>query len=398
MATHISKKINKVERIAQKKVDEIEKLEYQKYNKYFTQAVQFLKKEKVLMYGGNAINDLMPKKLKFYEEQSLPDIDIFAVNAEQVAIRIVKKFQKMGYTYSGYNEALHENTFKVFVEGMQILDITDISPSLYKKLSIGKVKGEHGLYIANPEFLRMTLHMLMAHPFNAYRWPKVYKRLVYFYKTFPMKKCQVKQPPAKTTTREIDPLLVDAFKQWIYKNGYILFSGPEVAKHYGNTSSSDQRNIYVATDDVVKSAQEFLLTIPQDVRTANNITISSLFPDDKMFVDDHVFITARGRNVFGIYKTAECLSYVDIKTDKVRIASFHTMCETYMSMAFVDKSEQVMCMVKLLGNIQNELLKKPQNKIVFDQFVLECYGPYEGQATLRRRHIERIVNRRKMKI
>lgn len=396
MATHISKKINKVERIAQRKVDEIEKLEYQKYNKFFTQAVQFLKKEKVLMYGGNAINDLMPKKLKFYEEQSLPDIDIFAVNAEQVASRIVKQFQKLGHTYTSYNEALHENTFKVFVEGIQILDITNMTPALYKKLSVGKIKGDHGLYIANPDFLRMTLHLMMSQPFNAYRWPKVYKRLVYFYKTFPMKPCALEQK--SKTSREVDPTLVATFKEWAYKNDFVFFSGPEVTKHYEGSPSCDKRSIFAATDDVVKTAQDFLLNIPHDVRTENKITISDIIRGDNMFVDDHVIIKCNGRTVFAIYKTEECLSYINIKSEKMRMASFHTMCEIYMNMAFVDKSQYVKCMARFLGSMQTQLLKKSHKKAVFDQFVLECYGPYEGQATLRRRHIDRIVNRRKMKI
>jgi hypothetical protein len=384
---------NLIESIADKKVRDIELLEYHKYKKHFELAVTFLKKEKILMYGGNAINDLMPKRLKFYEEMSLPDIDIFAVNGKKLAARIVKKFQDRGFQYCGFKEALHENTYKVFIEGLQILDITDISSSIYKKLSTGRIKGDHGIYIANPEFLRMTLHLLMAHPFDAYRWPKVYKRLVHFYKQFPMKKCVTMQ--SLDTSYHIDERLVELFNGWVHKNGYVFFGGPEVMRYLALPYSDERRDIFVWDNDIVKVAQDFMLTIPDHIRRDLDLGISKLVKDDTLFVSDHVFITSRGRKLFGIYMTDYCTSYVNIGGFK--IASFHTLCETYMSMSFVDSSERINCIIHNLGAMQTALIKKPSKKKILDQFVLECYGPFETQATLRRKQIDRIMKRQEMK-
>lgn len=389
---NLSDKVKRIQSIAEKKIHDIEILEFQKYNKLFSQAVKFLKKEKVLMYGGSAINDLMPKKLKFYEPMSLPDIDIFALNAEQVAARIVKRFEDKGYQYCGFKEALHENTYKVFVEGMQILDITNITPQIYKKLSKGRVKGEHGLYVTNPEYLRMTLHTLMSLPFNAYRWPKVYKRLVYFYKTFPMKKCTTIE---KVNMPKIDDRVTTLFCEWARKHGYVFFGGPEVME-YIPFDSGDRRDIFVADDDLVKVAQDFLLQVPDDIRQELDMSISKLVPDDDMFVADHIFITSKGRRIFGIYKTDYCLSYVNIGGN--RIASFHTLCNMYMALYLAYPSDRVKCVVNSLGTLQSALIKKPSRKKIFDQFVLECYGPFETQATLRRKHMERIMKQQEMKM
>jgi len=50
-----------------KKQDSIQQHQYEKYISLFEIAIKFLKKQdRVLMYGGTAINSLMPKRYKFY--------------------------------------------------------------------------------------------------------------------------------------------------------------------------------------------------------------------------------------------------------------------------------------------------------------------------------------------
>ena len=73
MTILLDQQLKKIKSMAEKKALELEELQYEKYNVYFKSAIKFLKKEKVLMYGGSAINDLMPAKYKFYSERSLPD-------------------------------------------------------------------------------------------------------------------------------------------------------------------------------------------------------------------------------------------------------------------------------------------------------------------------------------
>ena len=74
--------INKnIENIALLKEEEIKNKNYDKYKYIFDEAINILKNMKVLLYGGTAINEFLPLNLKIYDEHTLPDIDIFSINA-----------------------------------------------------------------------------------------------------------------------------------------------------------------------------------------------------------------------------------------------------------------------------------------------------------------------------
>jgi hypothetical protein len=377
----------RIESIADKQVKHIEEMQYMKYNTYFKQVVAILRKEKVLLYGGTAINSLLPKKYKFYPEASLPDIDIFARNAKKVATRIVRIFEERGHKYASMREALHENTFKVFIEGVQILDITHVDAATYKILAKGKKKTDIGLYTTNPEFLRMTLHQLMSQPFDAYRWPKVYERIQNFYTAFPIKACK----DLTFKKFHIDADIVATFREWVNTKKYIYVDGAEVRKMYFNIPSiadDDRKSILVTGDNVATIAQEFIALLPKALRDTYGISVSDVSSHNDTLMSPYVYITQHGKRIFGIFSVNTCTSYV--KKDTLRIASFHTLCSFFLRLTFIEPSvSSHQCMSQNLGIVQVDMIKHPTKKKVLEQFVLECYGPHEGQITLRRKQLER---------
>ena len=391
-----TRQIIKIESIAERKIDEIQRIEYEKYHHLFQLAAKFIKKHRVLMYGGTAINDLMPKSQKFYSDTELPDIDVFAVNAKSVAKHMVKEYKKRGFEFASFREALHENTFKVFVEGIQVLDITNVSESVYKRLARGKLKGSMGLYLANPEYLRSTLHDMMAHPWDAYRWPKVYKRLMYFYKVMPMKKCS--HIPVPNIKHHIPEEAEEVFMKWAEEGEYVHFGGPEVDKEYFDKVLRYDRDIIVTVGKNVKAhAEELISKLPQDIRS--DFTISKVYDGDDLFAFDHVFVMYKGHKAFGIYQYKYCLSYVTLPN--IRIASYQAMCYIYQSMQFSTyehhKTDLIKCIMRMLGSIQLQIMDnatKSSKKKIMNQFVLTCYGPYEGLVTLRRKQMERMFDKK----
>jgi hypothetical protein len=392
--TAIERQLEKIKSIADRKADELERRQYEKYNPLFKLAVRFLKKEHVLMYGGSALNDLMPEKLKFYPEQTMPDIDVFTKNAKGVAHRVVQAYKKKGYELASFREALHENTYKVFVDGLQVLDISDVPEHVYKKLSRGSVKGSLGLKIVNPDFLRMSLHLMLSHPNDAHRWTKVYQRLVYFYTVFPPKKCPSHTKDEFKDKKGAPTELVEKFMAWLKDKPYVMFGGQQIQHMLFKTDSlafSWPKGTYadiLASENVVQVAERVIKDLGD-----KELKVSSKFEGD-MFVPEHVFVTYKNHKLFGIYHTDYCVSYVELH--KVRLASFHTLCELYMNFLFSSypqhSKEHLTCIINMLGAIQLKLIRKPSQKKLYQQFVLDCFGPQAGLITLRRQQIERIVN------
>lgn len=168
--------------------NEVLKKQYEDTKHILEEVDKFIKKKKLLIYGGYALNLLLPKQKKFYKEFTINDYDCFSKNAKSDAIELANHLKDLKYEYIKVKKALHENTYKIYVDFVQILDITQISPLLYdtfmdihnteKKTSIYKYYKDK--YTIVPfMFLISNLHYELARPSASYyRWDKIYHRLM----------------------------------------------------------------------------------------------------------------------------------------------------------------------------------------------------------------------------
>ena len=148
----------------------------------------FIKKKKLLIYGGYALNLLLPKKDKFYKDFTINDYDCFSTDAKNDALELAEKLKKMNYEFIKVRKALHENTYKVYVNFIQIIDITQMSADIYDAFfKIHKDEIKTSIYKYYTEkynivpfvFLISNLHYELARPISSYyRWDKVYNRLL----------------------------------------------------------------------------------------------------------------------------------------------------------------------------------------------------------------------------
>lgn len=159
-----------------------------KYKSLFDDVRKFIIKKKYMLYGGYAINLLLPKKYKFYKDYTLNDYDCYSIDAENDSYELASFLLKKGYKYIQVKKAQHQDTFKVYAEFIQIIDIThldkDIYNSLYqislieRKTNIYKYFKDLDLYIVPYMFLKRNLYYEMARPNeSSFRWEKIYKRL-----------------------------------------------------------------------------------------------------------------------------------------------------------------------------------------------------------------------------
>lgn len=151
---------------------------------------EFIKKKKLLLYGGYALNLLLPKKDKFYKDFTMNDYDCLSPSAKADATELSQILSNKNYEYIKIKHALHENTFKVYVNFVQILDITQIPRHLYNKfLNISESERSTPIYnyykgeylLAPIVFLKSNLHYELSRPLSSYfRWEKIYKRSLVF--------------------------------------------------------------------------------------------------------------------------------------------------------------------------------------------------------------------------
>lgn len=138
----------------------------------------FVSKHRLVVYGGTALNAVLPLKDRFYSpEYDLPDWDFFSDNPVHHAIAIADEVHKKTGSETFVTTAAHHGTYKVYADGVSIADITHVDTELLEVLRTHSLKRDNILY-SGPDYLRMAAYLELSRPRGQVdRWEKVMKRL-----------------------------------------------------------------------------------------------------------------------------------------------------------------------------------------------------------------------------
>lgn len=404
----MDKIIHKIHSIAKMKEELNEEKNFEKYSHIFETTREYLVHKPILIYGGTAINELLPSKLKIYKENTIPDIDLFATNARSFAKSLVKHFHSNGYDMktTTLSEALHPGTYKVYVDGIQVVDITNVSSMVYDRLYENSVVSAHGLRIVNPQFIRMSMHFIMSKgdPDSIYRWERALPRLMAFYKTFPPElsaACKslanVKVDDQDQVDRLPEHLITDTYSL-LRDSNFILFGTHELDILLGSDKRTHSRTvpsvIQMFSPESTNLA-DVAETLCKQIQTSRDgeydIKASNILKKD-LFIPEHVFLSCNGIRFAVIYHANECITYNEHRG--LKIAGIHTIIRMYLSMMlssrpyFEQYADSIECMVNALT--LKYLKERTRNNKLFKDVVSTCNGYYDGLITLRRDRIIRI--------
>lgn len=397
--------ILKLKDIAEKKASQVDESNFKKYGPLFDELIKFIKTKKCLLYGGYAINSILPKKLKFYGETMLPDLDVMSTDGEKLTKEVVAHFRKVGLKFTSSTEALHPGTHKVYSEGIQLLDITTITNKAYKRLSKNGVKLDSGLKTVDPYYLKMTLHILLSQPQDSSRWSKVLERLVAIYTTYPAntgvgcKKTFKSEADSLTASEDVLTAL-DESTNWFAEHEYVMFGTDvmvEMIDLLPNTKKllpSGRPFIFkgiapvsalVEKDETEQIAKKMLTMVGKDT-----FKLDVYQPDDFLPAHTHIVHIASGQPIISVYEAPACVSYINYKN--MRVASIHTLIRMTMCHEFSksDSASLYKCFSNVLAVlVLDTLAGKKQKSKLLEQFHVDCYGYQPGLVTLRRMRLNR---------
>lgn len=385
---NLEKQLHRIENIAEKKGEEIEKYNYDKYKYLYDICLKFLKKYDVLLYGGSAINELLPKKAKFYKEYELPDIDIFTYDAKKLIKELLIHFKKDHHIdLVTAKEALHENTFKVYSQGLQLLDITQISKEDFQILKKNAMPTSLHIKSVNVEFLKYTLHTLSAQSYDSHRWTKVYERMLKFYEYYPP------NYPCKLNLNDYYLSMPDDIYQLIHKfiqDNKLPSFGWDVIHRYLNDDKLYMKLYQMIHIEEAKPIQYVfyegsLKNIEKDVLSKiKDLSVVERYKGDT-FLPGYIVFGYEQEKCLYIFETKSCLSMLQFKEDY--ILSIHSILTIFYAMYLSGQSKELLCILQFLTAVlfKNLLSRKK----LFNNFVLECYGKQHGIITLRRERIKR---------
>ena len=159
--------------------------------------IKFVKQKRCLIYGGYALNSILPQKDRFYDKLEIPDVDFFSPSAKQHAIELADYFMRSGFNYVEVRSGIHYETFKVYVNFIPVADITEVPKKLFSRMKrMSEEERKQIMYflpgfdlpVAPLAFLRLSMHLELSRPEGfVERWVKVYKRMTLLYDYYPIK-------------------------------------------------------------------------------------------------------------------------------------------------------------------------------------------------------------------
>lgn len=361
----------------------------------------FIKDNKLVCYGGTAINNILPKRDQFYNfDIEMPDYDFFSSNAMSDAKKLADVYKQQGYDEVLATAGTHYGTYKVFVNFIPVADITQMSKEVYdvvqkEAINVAQIK------YTPPDFLRMLMYLELSRPGgDVSRWEKVQKRLNALNKNYPLKlkscaagKLQSGFKFNKEKALKIHKCIRDA----VTDNGFIFFGGYATYLYSRFMSSSiknkfDRENSQfdIIAKDVNRAAiliKERLMDKYIDETKIKIIEHDPVGSITLQIVPEHTEIKVDNQTVCLIYKPVNCHSYNEIEVDKVKykIATIDTMLSFFLSFIYSKRDyfnrERILCMADFLYNVQQK--NRLSQKGILKRFNIDCYGTGVTKEDLR---------------
>lgn len=354
---------------------------------------QFVRRKKLLLYGGFSINFLLPPKSKIYKKRVVKDYDCFSKNALADANELANILKKKGFKYIKVSKALHENTFKVFAEFISVLDITQVKDFLFDKLfEISRDENKLFKFVKNMRypvvpytFLISKLHFELARPINSYfRWDKIYVRLQKFatlikrdYKTI-----KFEQGIVEPGWEKVEKCLLQYIKaeKIPIVNEYALRFHGFHGTHGNKIVPSN--NISIISDECLATTNKLLALLKQKFGKNMNFVMIATKPPEEIMNDGYNIHcqeknTGKERLLISVIDTkTECFSTVNKKGYEV--GTYNTIMYFMYSQYLIEKmtsikSDMISKIIYMENYIQSIIIKHPKELLS-----KSCYGYKNG--------------------
>lgn len=359
----------------------------------------FLKKKKLVCYGGTAINNILPLEDQFYDKNvEIPDYDFYSHRALEDAKELADIYYNAGFQEVEAKSGVHHGTYKVYVNFLPVADITFLEKSLFHRVQKDAIR-VYGILYCPPNFLRMNMYLELSRPSgDISRWEKVLKRLILLNKNYPLrgKHCDPKEfqrqfeKKDQTKEKHLYYIVRDSF----IDQGLVFFGG-YASFLYSTYMPAKQQKIFQKVPDFDVLAEEpeqaaMLLKERLEDFDYTGIKITKHEGIGEL-IAPHYEIKVKINNieetVAFIYKPLACHSYnvIEKGNKSIRVATIDTIISFYFAFYYSDRDyydeNRILCMAQYLFDVQQR--NRLQQKGLLRRFSINCYGKQETLEDMR---------------
>lgn len=351
---------------------------------------KFIKRNKLICYGGTAINNILPKEDQFYNNSiELPDYDFFSPTPLKHAKELADIYYDKGFIEVEAKSGVHSGTFKVYVNYIPVADITYLNHTLFKAIKKKSIKRDK-IFYAPPNFLRMSMYLELSRPDgNVTRWEKVLKRLSLLNKNYPLTKNICKNTSFEkliqygTKSNHKTHIKKDIYKillNFFITHKCVLF-GMYAGGMYYNTYKRKTKTIKKIPDfDILYEDPDELSIMLKKKLKKNGYENIEIIKHEEIddVIPEYIDLKLNNKTLVYIFKPIACHSYnvINIKDKKVRIASLETILSFYLAFLFLKDSNykinRLLCASSYLFRMMRH--RKPDLTGIFKRFNINCIG------------------------
>jgi hypothetical protein len=361
----------------------------------------FLKRKKLIVYGGTAINAILPREDQFYDrEYELPDYDFFSTHPLEDTKELCDIYLKEGFLEVEGKSGVHEGTYKVFVNFIPVADITYLHRDIYSAVKREAISVA-GIYYCPPNYLRMSMYLELSRPAgDISRWEKVLKRLTLLNKHYPLSAsgCDKVEFQRQMSVHNQDHLIYETVKEALIDQGVIFFGGyamrlyshympHEIHKKFQDNPDFDVLSEEPETTAIVVKERLGDVGI-KNIRIVKKPAIGEI-------VAPHYEICIGKDAVAFVYEPIACHSFNVLKIEgrTVKIASIDTMLSFYLAFLYAARAyydpQRILCMSQYLFKVQQE--NRLRQTGLLKRFSTECYGHQQTLEEIRAHKSEKFA-------
>jgi hypothetical protein len=374
--------------------------------------LEFVKINKLIVYGGYAQNKIITHrspKDAFYDESDAPDIDVYSPYPIKHLVEICDILHSKGYTDTIGKQAIHGETYKVFVKGYNALDLSYVPKNIF--FSIPLIIINEVRYI-DGSFALIDLFRMITEPlFSSWRWQKTFPRIYLIQKHYPLKKINKALKDPYLHKKNVDEPLKIVFENLKNNPNVYLFGQFAYNAFVNESTQTDIKQMPISYYSVVSI--DYVTDVKNIVAALQfknfNVKLEEYYPFFN-FTGFSVVIKVNGEIVAHVYKHMKrCtpIKTIKDKNDSIQIGSFDFVLLFEMISAFRarvthDRNKKeyhdtiISHLIELRNNYFEQNKKTLLDHTLFQSFIPDCTGPFEDTMKLAKE--KRKENKKKGKL
>ena len=363
---------------------------------------KFIRDKKRIVYGGYAQNKLIGIKNKedeFYTKLETPDIEFYTPEPLKDLIALCNILHKKKFKRVTGEEGQHHETYKLFVNFLDYVDISYMPKNIYNNLPYIEIDK---MRFTDPTFMLIDSFRVYADPTTSWwRIEKSFLRTELLLKYYPIPKVK-ENLKIKNLNITNDALLRFIRKQILYKFKTIINIGYSAYNYYLKKAKLKTLLTSIPYYEIIS------VNYNKDIIKIKEILIKKL-GKDLSTKEYYPFFQFTGRSINYLYKNNvilkvyennnRCIVFRPIKKGKSKIGTFQfIILMILIKLAFYkinnNKNEELnqKIMLNNMFKAKNNYLEKNDLTVMdnspFKEFTLDCIGTSIDQGRLKRLLIE----------